>query len=54
MTERSSVVPEPATDVAATEASFEDFFESQHRTLFRRMCLVTDSSVRRRTRACCS
>jgi RNA polymerase sigma-70 factor, ECF subfamily len=43
MTERSSVVSKIPVGEAATEASFEDFFESEHRTLFRRMCLITNS-----------
>jgi RNA polymerase sigma factor (sigma-70 family) len=42
MTERSVVSKIPA-GVASTEASFEDFFESEHRILFRRMCLITNN-----------
>jgi RNA polymerase sigma-70 factor (ECF subfamily) len=45
MTERSrpGAVSQTPTGVATAEASFEDFFESEHRTLFRRMCLITNS-----------
>ena len=38
---RSGVAARPPIGTAASEASFEDFFESEHRTLFRRMCLIT-------------
>jgi RNA polymerase sigma factor (sigma-70 family) len=43
MTDRSSLVSQTSTGAAATEASFEDFFESEHRTLFRRMCIITNN-----------
>jgi RNA polymerase sigma factor (sigma-70 family) len=43
MTERSGVVSRALSSAAASEVSFEDFFESEHRTLFRRMCLITNS-----------
>jgi RNA polymerase sigma factor (sigma-70 family) len=43
MTERSVVGSKIPAGVASTHASFEDFFESEHRTLFRRMCLITNN-----------
>jgi RNA polymerase sigma-70 factor (ECF subfamily) len=45
MTERSrsGVAARTSVGTAASEASFEDFFESEHRTLFRRMCLIANS-----------
>ena len=42
MTEQSVVAKIPM-GVASAEETFQDFFESEHRTLFRRMCLITDS-----------
>lgn len=39
---RSGVVSKASTGASATAASFEEFFESEHRTLFRRMCLITN------------
>ena len=43
MTERSVVASKITARAASIDVSFEDFFESEHRTLFRRMCLITDT-----------
>jgi len=43
MTERSVVGSRSLSGVASTDMGFEEFFESEHRTLFRRMCLITDT-----------
>jgi RNA polymerase sigma-70 factor (ECF subfamily) len=43
MTERSIAGSKILVGVASTDMSFEEFFENEHRTLFRRMCLITDS-----------
>jgi RNA polymerase sigma factor (sigma-70 family) len=43
MTEPSGAVSQVPIGAAMTGASFEDFFESEHRTLFRRLCLLTNS-----------